>query len=131
MKVMEDSKMKKHVTAVGAIQIGIGSLGIIISLGLFILFSNLLDFIPKEDMPEFVQKFLSYLFKAIPVVIGVLSLMSLVGGIGLLSCKPWARIIVIIVAVVGCLNIPIGTLVGVYSMWVLMQDDTIKLFKKE
>jgi len=128
---MEDSKMKKHVTAVGAIQIVMGSLGIIISAGLFILFSNLLDFIPKEDMPEFVQKFLSYLFKAIPIVMVVLSVISLIGGIGLLSYKPWARIMVFVVAVVGCLNIPIGTLIGVYTIWVLMQDDTIKLFKKE
>lgn len=128
---MEDSKMKKHVTAVGAIQIGMGSLGIIISAGLFILFTNLIDFIPKEDMPEFVQKFLSYLFKAIPIVIGALSLISLIGGIGLLSYKPWARIMVFVVAIVGCLNIPIGTLIGVYTIWVLMQDDTIKLFKKE
>jgi hypothetical protein len=54
-----------------------------------------------------------------------------VGGIGLLSYKPWARILVMIVAAMGCLVIPIGTLVGVYSIWTLMQDDTIKLFKTE
>ena len=123
--------MKKHVTAVGAIQISMGSLGLIISAGLFILFSNLYEFIPKEDMPEFAQKFVSYLFKAIPIVIAALSLISLIGGIGLLTYKPWARIMVFIVAIIGCLNIPIGTLIGVYSIWVLMQDDTIKLFKKE
>ncbi|MBA4322693.1 MAG: hypothetical protein C0408_07740 [Odoribacter sp.] len=128
---MEESKMKKHVTTVGAIQIGFGSLGIIIAIGFYILLSNLLDFIPKEEMPAFVASFLSYLFKAIPIVLGVLSLLGLVGGIGILSYKSWARIMVIIVAVIGCLNIPIGTLAGVYSIWVLMQDDTIKLFKKE
>jgi branched-subunit amino acid transport protein len=128
---MEESKMKKHVTAVGAIQIGFGSLGIIFALGFFILLSNLLDFIPKEEMPEFVVRFLSYLFKALPVIFGGLSLLSVVGGIGLLVYKSWARIIVIIVAVIGCLNIPIGTLAGVYSIWVLMQDDTIKLFKTQ
>jgi len=35
---------------------------------------------------------------------------------------------VIVVAALGCLNIPIGTLKGVYSLWVLLQDETIKLF---
>lgn len=123
--------MKKHVTAVGAIQIGFGSLGLIISAGLFILFSQLFDFIPKDDMPEFVANFVSYLFIVLPVVFGLLSLLGLIGGIGLLIYKPWARIVVIVVAALGCLNIPIGTFVGVYSIWVLMQDDTIKLFKKE
>jgi hypothetical protein len=128
---MEESKMKKHVTAVGAIQIGFGTLGLIISMGLFILLSQLFNFIPKEDMPEFVANFISYLFKVLPVVMGVLSVLGLIGGIGLLAYKGWARIIVIVVSALGCLNIPIGTLVGVYSIWVLMQDDTIRLFKKE
>ena len=128
---MEDSKMKKHVTVVGAIQIGFGSLGILIAVGAYILLSKLLDFIPNEDMPEFVVSFLSYLFKAFPIVLGGISLLGLIGGIGILSYKAWARIMVIIVAVIGCLNIPIGTLAGVYSIWVLMQDDTIKLFKTE
>lgn len=120
--------MKKHVTAVGAIQIGFGSLGLIASVGAYILFSNLLDFIPKDGMPEFAASFLSYLFKALPIVLGCISLLGLVGGIGVLSYKPWARIMVIIVAVIGCLNIPIGTLAGVYSIWVMMQDETLKLF---
>jgi hypothetical protein len=32
---------------------------------------------------------------------------------------------------INCLNIPIGTAKGVYSIWVLLQDETIKLFKGE
>jgi hypothetical protein len=127
---MDESKMKKHVTAVGAIQIGLGSLGVIMAVGLLSLFTNLLDFIPKEGMPEFVVSFLSYLFNAIPIVFGSVALLGLVGGIGILLYKPWARIMVIIVAVICCISI-IGVLPSVYSIWVLMQDDTIKLFKTD
>jgi hypothetical protein len=128
---MEDSRMKKHVTVVAAIQIGLGSLGLLIALGLYILLSNAKEIIPYEDIPTFVVNFISFLFLVLPIVIGILSLMGLVGGIALLSYKPWSRILVIIVAALSCLNIPIGTLIGVYTIWVLMQDDTIKLFKKE
>jgi hypothetical protein len=128
---MEDSRMKKHVTVVGAIQIGLGSIGLLIALGLYILLSNAKEIIPYEDIPTFVVNFISYLFLVLPIVIGILSLTGLVGGIALLSYKPWSRILVIIVAALSCLNIPIGTLIGVYTIWVLMQDDTIKLFKKE
>jgi hypothetical protein len=35
------------------------------------------------------------------------------------------------VAALGCLNIPIGTLKGVYFLWVLLQNDTIKLFEQK
>jgi hypothetical protein len=33
-----------------------------------------------------------------------------------------------ILAVIDLLNIPIGTAVGVYSLWVLLQPETEKLF---
>jgi hypothetical protein len=128
---MEDSKMKKHVTVVGAIQIGINILGLFISMGLYFLLSNIMDVMPTNDMPTFVVDFLTYLFSILPVVMGLLSILGLVGSIALLSYKPWGRIMVIIVAALGCLNIPLGTLIGVYTIWVLMQDETLKLFEKK
>jgi hypothetical protein len=128
---MEDSKMKKHVTVVGAIQIGTNILGLFISMGLYFLFSNIMDVMPTEDMPTFVVSFLTYLFSILPVVMGLLSILGLIGSIALMSYKPWGRIIIIIVAALGCLNIPLGTLIGVYTIWVLMQDETIKLFEKK
>jgi hypothetical protein len=60
-----------------------------------------------------------------------MSTLGLVGGIGLLAYRNWARYLIIIVAALGCLNIPIGTLKGVYSLWVLLQDETIQLFEKK
>ena len=60
-----------------------------------------------------------------------LSTLGLVGGIGLLAYKPWARYLVIVVSALGCLNIPIGTLKGVYSLWVLLQDETLNYSKQK
>jgi hypothetical protein len=74
---------------------------------------------------------LGFLSVSLPILFGFLSTLGLVGGIGLLSFKPWARYIVIVVNALGCLNIPIGTLKGVYSLWVLLQDETVKLFENK
>jgi hypothetical protein len=52
------------------------------------------------------------------------------GGIGLLTCKPWARILTLVMSAIGLLNIPIGTLKGVYIIWVLVQSETVTLFEK-
>jgi hypothetical protein len=125
---MEESKMKKHVTAVGAIQIGFGILGLIGALAVFIALSFAKGMVGNEEIPSVVIGFLAI---GLPLLIGFFSTLNLVGGIGVLSYKNWARILVMIVAAMGCLMIPIGTLVGVYSIWVLMQDDTIKLFKTQ
>jgi hypothetical protein len=123
---MEDTnKMRKHVTVVGAIHIGFGFIGLIGALAAFFALNFAKGVVGNDEIPSLVLGFLSL---SVPLLIGFLSTLGLVGGIGLLSFQAWARYLVIVVAAVGCLNIPIGTLKGVYSLWVLMQDETIKLF---
>jgi len=41
-------------------------------------------------------------------------------GWGLLHREPWARILALIVAFLALLNIPIGTALGIYTLWVLL-----------
>lgn len=123
---MEDSKMKKHVTVVGALHIGFGILGLVGALAIFFALHFAKGFVDNEEVPSMVLGFLSL---SLPLLIGFMSTLGLVGGIGLFSYQPWARMLVIVVAAIGCLNIPIGTLKGVYSIWVLLQDETIKLFQ--
>jgi len=125
---MEDSKMRKHVVVVGAIHIGFGFIGLIGAVAVFIALRFAKGFVGGEDIPQMVLGFLSL---SLPLLIGFLSTLGLVGGIGLLSFQSWARYLIIVVAALGCLNIPIGTLKGVYSLWVLLQDETIRLFNKK
>lgn len=123
---MEDTnKMRKHVTVVGAIHIGFGFIGLILAIGAFFALNFAKGVVGNDEIPSMVLGFLSV---SVPLLIGFLSTLGLVGGIGLLSFQSWARYLVMIVAAVGCLNIPIGTLKGVYSLWVLLQDETLKLF---
>ncbi len=119
--------MRKHVVVVGAIHIGFGFIGLIGAVAAFIALRFAKGFVGGEDIPQMVLSFLSV---SLPLLIGFMSTLGLVGGIGLLSFQSWARYLIIVVAALGCLNIPIGTLKGVYSLWVLLQDETIKLFEK-
>jgi hypothetical protein len=124
---MEDSKMKKHVTVVAAIQIGFAILGLIVAVAIFFIMNFARSQVGNDDTAQMVLGFLSV---SLPILFGFLSTLGLVGGIGLLAYKPWARYLVIVVSALGCLNIPIGTLKGVYTLWVLLQDETVKLFEK-
>jgi hypothetical protein len=121
----ETNRMKKHVTVVGAIHIGFGFIGLIGAMGAFFALNFAKGVVGNDEIPSMVLGFLSI---SVPLLIGFLSTLGLIGGIGLLSFQSWARYLVIVVAALGCLNIPIGTLKGVYSLWVLLQEDTIKLF---
>lgn len=122
---MEDSKMKKHVAVVGAIQIGFSIMGLIVAVVIFFV----MRFAMGQAGDPTGEMVLGFLSVSLPILFGFLATLGLVGGIGLLAYKPWARYIVMVVAALGCLNIPIGTLKGVYTLWVLLQDETIKLFE--
>jgi hypothetical protein len=124
---MEDLKMKKHVAVVGAIQIGFA---ILVLIGAVVIYFVMRFAMGQAGDPtgEMVLGFLSV---SLPILLGFLATLGLVGGIGLLSYKSWARYIVMVAAALGCLFIPIGTLIGVYTLWVLLQDETIKLFENK
>lgn len=120
--------MKKHVTVVGAIQIGIGILSLIGAVAVFFALSFAKGSVGNDETGQIVLGFLSI---SLPILILFMATLGIVGGIGLLAYKPWARYLVIVVAALGCLVIPIGTLSGVYALWVLLQDDTVKLFEQK
>lgn len=65
----------------------------------------------------------------ISIFFGLLSLPALLGGWGLLNYKPWARIVVIVLSVLNLLNFPIGTVIGGYSLWVLLNDETQQILR--
>ena len=114
--------MKKHVTAVGAIQIGLGIIWFMAAIIVFVVLNFTKEFAEVNEIQYTILRFLSI---SIPVFVGFLSILALAGGIGMLMWRSWARYLGIVVAALGCLAIPIGTLIGVYSLWVLFQDDTV------
>lgn len=120
--------MRKHVTFVGALHIGLAILGLIGALLVFLAINFAQSFVEGEDIPV---RVLTAVKVFLPGLIAVVSLLSIIGGIGLFSYRQWARILIIVMSAINCLNVPIGTAKGVYSIWALLQDETIRLFKGE
>lgn len=61
----------------------------------------------------------------------VLSVPGLLAGYGLLRRREWGRILAIVVALLNLFNFPLGTLLGVYTLWVLLQTNANKLFAQD
>ena len=116
--------MEKHVTIAAILKIGLGILGVLIAAIVFVIVIGG-GIISRDQEAIFIT---SIVGSAIALFVVLLSVPGIVGGIGLLKRWPWARILVLILAVFDLVNIPIGTLVGAYTIWVLMQDETIELF---
>jgi hypothetical protein len=65
---------------------------------------------------------------ALAMFLSVFAIPGLVTGYGLLQRKPWARIVGIVLSAISLINIPVGTAIGIYGLWVLLNKETELLF---
>jgi hypothetical protein len=117
--------MERHITVVGILHIAYSVVGILIGLTLFTFLTGIGIFTGDDvalTVLTLVATFLAGLF-----LIG--SIPGVIGGIFLLQRREWARILVIIVSFFDLLHVPLGTLLGAYSLWVLLNADVVAAFQ--
>jgi len=119
--------MEKHINVVAALQIGYSILGLILAGTLFAVFYLIGDFVDDQEA-EFV---LSIVANVIMVFSLIVSIPGIIAGIGLFKRKEWARVLTLIISVLNLLSFPIGTGLGIYSIWALVQPEVVEAFKKE
>ena len=118
--------MKQHVTVVAALNIGLGALGVVLGMIAFVFLAGIgLLSGDRDALP--ILTFIAVIAAGFLLVISV---PDIIGGVGLLKRQSWARIMVLILSVLKLINFPLGTIVGVYSIWVLMQDETAELLNR-
>jgi hypothetical protein len=130
---MANNVMEGHVRVVGILYIIGGALGILIAFGCLVVFGlgalGVAGAAMNEDPDAIVAvPIIGALGTALVAVIVICSIPGIVAGMGLLKYRPWARVLTIILAALNILNVPIGTALGIYSFWVLLNKDTEQLF---
>jgi hypothetical protein len=126
--------METHVKVVAVLNIIFGGLGLLGAAVVLLVFGGAAGLVRSQPgiEPEagLAAGIVGLVGGAIFLVVLVLSLPCLLGGIGLLRRREWARILVIVLSALNLLNIPIGTVIGAYSLWVLLARETQPLFAK-
>jgi len=94
-------------------------------IGMFFLRSSMWrHWVPGRELPWGVGPFGSSFMAGLVPVIGVITIVSfglaLLTGYALLTRRPWGRTLAIIAAVLALFRIPLGTLLGIYTLWVLV-----------
>jgi hypothetical protein len=115
--------MDKHLTVLGILYVVLSALGLLVAAVIFLAVAG--GGLLSGDLRTM----------SLGVGIGVLvagfvaavSAPGLVAGIGLLRRARWARILALAVAAIHLIEIPIGTALGVYAIWVLVQDESVRL----
>ena len=118
--------MERHINVVAALQIGLAILGLFIAGLIFTFFHLLGDFVDDNEA----NLVLGIIANVIMVVSIIFSVPGILAGIGLFKRKEWARILTLILSVLNLMSFPLGTAVGVYSIWALVSPEVVEEFKK-
>lgn len=111
--------MRKHIDMVAYLHIAYGFLILLTAFFVFIAVAG--GGLLSGDMQAiFITTGIGL---GVGIFLTILALPSLAGGYGLLKRKEWSRILIIIISFLDLFSFPIGTALGIYSLWVLFKGE--------
>jgi hypothetical protein len=125
------SKVARHLPALAIIWLVYSAFTLIGAGVLFVLGMTL--FGPRthfQDRPDVPVAFLHVLFMFLGTVILIKAVASIAVGVGFLQRQTWARSLGLVLAFISLLNVPFGTAVGIYTIWVLMSPNAGEEYRR-
>jgi hypothetical protein len=124
--------MLTHVKVLAVLHVALGVLGLVAALFLLLILGGVAGIVGaaagQEPDAWVAIPILGFIGTVLFFFLVALSVPGLVAGMGLLSLRPWARILTLILSALNLLNVPLGTALGIYGLWVLLHKDTEALF---
>ena len=120
--------MQQHITILGWLYIIFGALGVMVSV-VFLLGAGIAGVAAGAEGEAGAGLLAGGIGFLIAVFVAVISLPNIVAGWGLLKGKSWSRILAIVLGAIGLLSIPIGTILGIYTIWALTKPESQSLLR--
>jgi hypothetical protein len=125
------SRVREHIRLVGILWMAYSALHVAVGVGAIVvanvLFGRVIH-IPNGPPPE-VTVWLRPLISFVGWLILAKAAAGFFAGWGLLQKEAWARTVALVVGFVALLNVPIGTALGIYTLWVLLPSQSDDEYK--
>ena len=122
------SRVQEHIRLLGILWMAISALNAVGAMFLYVLANTLfLHLHEGSGPPPWLHPFLSF----IAILIAAKAAAGFIVAWGLLQREPWARIVTIILAFLALFNVPFGTALGIYTLWVLLPAESDAEYEKE
>ena len=109
------SRITGHLRVLGIVWLLLSILRLIPGLFLVFLFRPEMQLLPPD-----VPIFLPHLLQIIGFSLMIFAALAGITGWGLLTRQSWARMLALIVGGFNLLDVPFGTALGIYTLWVLL-----------
>jgi zinc-ribbon domain len=118
-------RVQEHLRLVAIFWLVLSAFNLVGALVLWVLAHGLFPHLHEMGAPpEAPTAFLVSLFSMLALVVFVKALAGFLAGWGLLNREPWARMLTIVLSFLALLNVPFGTALGIYSLWVLLPSSS-------
>lgn len=124
MNALDERQLQTHVPVAGWLLIVSNGAFLLIGAFVFLLLVGI-GFVSQDTQATGV---LVTMGTIVGLFLAVLSIPGIAAGAGLLARKAWGRILAIVVAILSLANVPIGTAIGAYVLWVLLQERAADYF---
>ena len=116
--------MEQHIILLGWLHIATNALLILIAGFMFVMMVGI--GLTSDDAEA--VRVMPIVGTAVGGLMTTLALPGILTGIGLLKRKPWSRIAAAVLGIINLMNFPFGTAVGVYTLWILLQNEAADHF---
>lgn len=116
-----EGRVARHLQTLAILWFAASALNLIGAVVLIILGNTLFAHHMERIHPPWVfPGFLQALFTCLGFIVLIKALAGFAAGWGLLERQSWARLLTLVLAFISLINIPLGTALGIYSLWVLL-----------
>ena len=113
-------RVQSHVHLLGILWLAISAFNTIGGVILYIIANTLFAHLHDMGAPEAPTSFLRPLLNVVAILVLAKAACGFFAGWGLLQRESWARIVALVLGFISLFNVPFGTAVGVYTLWVLL-----------
>jgi hypothetical protein len=117
--------MEKHITILGILHIARGGFVLLIGVIAWLTLAGI-GAISGNAVALGILGLLATIAASLMIF---LSVPSILAGVGIIQHRQWGRILALIVGGISLIDFPIGTALGVYTIWVLVDTDVRKVFE--
>ncbi|MGE5056800.1 MAG: zinc ribbon domain-containing protein [Acidobacteriota bacterium] len=118
-------RVQGHVRLLALFWLAFSAFNTVGAIVLYIVANTIFAHMHDFGAPEGPGTFLRPLLSVIAILLLAKAALGFIAGWGLLQHESWARILVLILGFISLFtNIPFGTALGIYTMWVLLSSDS-------
>ncbi len=121
-------RVQEHVHLLGILWLAASALTAVGGLFLLVVGTTLFPHLREMTQvpPDVPVGFLCSLLSTLGILVLAKAAAGFLAGWGLLHREPWARTFSVVLAFIALFNVPFGTAIGVYTLWVMLPSQSQK-----